>query len=312
MKEIEYEPTFEKEEAEWEKKKIQKLSKIPTVRTFRADVEELIQEKGETKTSIALAEANRREARGEKRFPVEENGSSLKKMIFVLLVLFAFILGVGAYAIIGTRFTIPFLNSATSTTSLISNTETIEVQLTNSPREQIIADISIAFGKAHLPTGGKRVITFLTKDNNGSSHTATAQDFFTAAADEPLPTALSQSLDTPLAYQVYSSSTLEGIITITSRSYPNTFAAMLDWESNIAKDLTLILNPWYDRKMLKNLDGRTFHDQKIDGFDARILVDLDGKDVIAYAFADKKTLLIAQGRDALQSVLKDISQKKKN
>ena len=78
MKEISYDSSrFEKENEEQRKKQVQSRgsSIAPTVRTFRADVEGMIQEKGVTKNEITMAEAARRESRGESRFPVEEEGS---------------------------------------------------------------------------------------------------------------------------------------------------------------------------------------------------------------------------------------------
>ena len=88
MKEISYDSSrFDKENEERNKKQPQSRgsAKAPTVRTFRADVEGLIQEKGVTKNAITMAEAARREARGESRFPVEEEGSHLGRVIFILL-----------------------------------------------------------------------------------------------------------------------------------------------------------------------------------------------------------------------------------
>ena len=114
MKEIEFDVTaFEKTESE-DASKAKPVSKIPTVRTFRNDVQDLMKEKTISRSEVAMAEAARREARGEKRFPVEEDESHLGRLIFILFLVLAFGVGVGAYALIGMRFSLPGM-SATST-----------------------------------------------------------------------------------------------------------------------------------------------------------------------------------------------------
>ena len=96
MKEISYNgPEFDKEESDWSAKKERSTGShaAPTVRTFRADVEDLIQEKGMTKAQIAMAEADRRERRGQRRVLKEEASTHLGATIFFLLIIQSFQLG---------------------------------------------------------------------------------------------------------------------------------------------------------------------------------------------------------------------------
>ncbi len=303
MKEISYDSSrFDKENEEQNKKQIQSRgsTKAPAVRTFRADVEGLIQEKGVTKNDITMAEAARRESRGESRFPVEEEGSHLGRIIFILLLVLAFGIGTGMYALIGTKITIPFLAVSTSTPV---TTDDVSIDISHSPPEQIFADISLSFGKTALPNGSERAVNFITKSADGSSVGATLQQFLKAVnasqASLPLPT----FVDPELSYHIHSGTALTGVITLHTRSYPDAFATLLEWEPSMANDLIPILNPWYSRKDLKNLDGRMFHDELIGTVNARILSDVLGKSLLAYAFVDKKTLYIAGSRETLAAQL---------
>ena len=306
MKEIEYDKSnFEKATAE---KNLKSHSNIPTVRTFRADVQELIKEKGTTRTDVAMAEAARREARGEKRFPVEEEGTHLGRIILLLVLVLAFGLGVGGYALFGTHLGTFFGSTATST-SPTPTTDDLEVDLTNSPQEQVLADISIAFGKTYLPTGGRRTIIFLTKDRDGTLRKATKEEFFSAISQLAVPPALLLSLDGQFTYQVYSSSTLSGVITLGSRSFPDTFAAVLDWEPEMAKMLIPALDPWYDRKDILGLSGRKFKDEQYRGVGTRTLYDLDGASVLSYAIVNKRTLVITGKIDGTCSVIDELLSK---
>lgn len=302
MKEIEFDVTaFEKSESEKEKKG-KPVSKVPTVRTFRADVQDLMKDKAVSRSSIAMAEAARREARGETRFPVQEKETHLGRIIFILFLVLAFGLGVGAYALIGTRFS---LLSQTATSTAKEPTESpITISLVNSPREQILADISIAYGKTFLPTGGSRPLEFRTSDKDGD-RVATLSEFWSATQQDAVPTALLSTLVDRFTYRVYSHSTLAGVISVSSRSYPESYAAIRDWEVSMPRALIPLISPWYDRKKISALYGRAFKDVRIGKYDARVLYDLDGTPLIAYAFMNKKALLVSGGTEALDQALAD-------
>ncbi len=300
MKEISYEgPAHDKEETEWAKKKKPSIGsdKVHTMRTFRADVEELLEEKSETKTSIAMAEAARRESRGETRFPVEEEESHLGRIIFILVLVLAFGLGIGVYAVVGIKFSIPFLQSATSTEAVVTPNDT-EIMITDSPREQILTDISLTFGKTVLPTHEERAIIFKIKNTDGTEKPASLENFLSAVGVLPPPKTFIESIDPEFAYHIYSGEALAGVLTLHSRAYANTFASMLEWEPEMISDLTLPLNPWYNRSTFKTLEGRVFHDERIGTVDARVLKDMLGNTVLLYGFMNKKTLIIAGTRDA--------------
>ncbi len=303
MKEISYDSSrFDKENEDHNKKQSQSRgsAKAPTVRTFRADVEGLIQDKGVTKNDITMAEAARREARGESRFPVEEEGSHLGRIIFILFLVLAFGIGTGMYALIGTKITIPFLAVSTSTPV---TTDDISINISNVPREQILADISISFGKTALPSGGDRRVLFLTTNTDGGSAEATLEQLLKALHTAQTSLPLTTFVRSNISYQIRAGNSLAGILTLETRSYADAFATLLEWEPSMATDLVPVLNPWYSRKDLKNLDGRMFHDEQVGAVNARVLSDMLGNSLIAYAFVDKKTVYIAGSRETLAAQL---------
>ena len=301
MKEIAYDgPAFDQEEKDWRKKSTERSkgsAKAPTMRTFRADVEEMIEEKAPTKTQVIMAEANRREARGESRVLHEEE-SHLGRIIFILVLVLAFGIGIAMYALIGTKI----LDMTPTTPELPLSMKPLEVTLTNSPREQVMADLSIAFAKTSLATGGIRKVNFLITDASGT-HNASTSDLLRATSVTPPPDGLLRSLGDEPEYGIHALTSLSGYLYLRSRAYPNTFAGMLEWETNMARDLIPTFNPLYARKNIPNLMGRSFKDERIGGRDARVLRDVDGKALIAYTFIDKKYLLITSTDLALASLL---------
>lgn len=301
MKEIAYDgPSFDQEEKEWRKKSKERSKgsvKAPTMRTFRADVEEMIEEKAPTKTQVIMAEANRREARGESRVLNQEE-SHLGRIIFILVLVLAFGIGIAMYALIGTKI----LDNTPTTPELPLSMKPIEITLTNSPREQVMADLSIAFAKTSLATGGIREVQFLISDASGSRNASTSE-LLRAISVTPPPDGLIRSLGGEPEYGIHALTSLTGYFYLRSRAYPNTFAGMLEWEASMARDLIPTFNPLYARKNLPDLTGRSFKDERIGGRDARVLRDIDGKALLAYTFLDKKYLLITSTDLALASLL---------
>ncbi len=316
MKEISYEgPLFDKEREEWEKKKkpnerSKGSNDIRPLRTYRTDVEELVQKEKTTPVQVVMAEAARREERGESRVLSENKAGHLGWVIFSLLLVLAFGVGVGLYVLIGAKVDIPLLDTATTTPATDQETrDALSIAISGVQKEQIIADIAIAFEKTTLPKGESRLIRFLTKEGE-EERDATTKEFLDTLfpAFDSITLALVPTLDTTIEYRVYSNGTsLSGIIRIPTRSQPATYATMLEWESTMGADLVPIMNTWYDKAYLSGLRGRAFTDQRVAGDDVRVLYDVTERPVLAYGFANKKTLVIAGNVDALAFALEELA-----
>lgn len=166
MKEINYDgPVPSKREDERTKRSVGG-EHSPTLRTFRGDVEELIQEKGVTKTQAVMAEAERREKRGDARFK-EDTASHLGWALFALILMFAFLAGIAAYAVFGKEATMHMLGIEKGAEEVVQKEETTNdgyILLENSIHSQIVADMSILFGKTSLNKDSQRRIHFSVID----------------------------------------------------------------------------------------------------------------------------------------------------
>lgn len=296
MKEIDFDEPIKKKEG------IHSTMATPAAHTFRADVEDLIKQKKISRTGPALSKTIRRESQVESRFPLDNDEPQLGKVIFILLLVLAFGIGVGGYTLFGTRMGSLFGSSATTTPSK-PTFDDIFVDIGSSPREQVLADISIAFQKTYLPSGGRRMIIFSAKNNNEDVHNATYKEFVMSVMEHQPPASLDTAIENTLSYQIYSGSTLSGIIILSSRSYPNTFASMLEWEPDMAAALIPILDPFYSRKSVQELRERKFKDEQYQGVSIRTLSNLDGEIVLAYGFIDKKTLIITGALDSMHALI---------
>ena len=167
-----------------------------------------------------------------------------------------------------------------------------------------MADISIAINKTSLVVGKTRELTFTTKDVEGLTRDATTQEVFAAIALSSVPNTLLHSLSESLLFGVYSGqNSLTGYLLIRSRSYPDTFASMLNWEKTMPRDIIPMLHPEYRRTMLANLIGREFIDERIGNTDTRILRDVNGTTLIVYKVVNKETLVVAGNEEAFSGLV---------
>ena len=273
--------------------RVSDLSTIPRppklMRTLRSDISNRIEETQNADIPMTSSDVS----------VSQEEGHHFGKIIFILFVVLAFGIGLGMYVLIGTKKPAPALVVETPLTE-----STLEVQIDNSPREQVLADISIALGKTKLAPGSTQELTFLGKNADGSTRRATTAEILTKISISSPPAPFLRSLSAVPFYGFYASkSGLSGYFLFRSRSYPNTFSAILEWEGNMARDLIPSLNPWSGKKDIANMRGKLFIDERLAGIDTRVLRNNEGAPLIAYAFINKKTLIITTTDEGLVALI---------
>lgn len=308
MKEVEYEgpPMDEARPESIERSKGSPIA--PTIRTFRNDVNE--EGSKTTRLGILMAQRARSEAAGRSRIPEEESEHQehhFGRIIFLLLLILAFGIGVGMYALIGGRTSTPALSEITEegkTQTKQRNGGTIAIG--HSSREQLLTAVLDMFRAATLARGETKLITLTTTDRAGETVAATTSALF-SALDMIVQSEtgnLVRSLESTLTYGIAldeASGEISGFLELRSRSYAETFAGMLRLEKTMASDLIPLLKPTMKKSNVLLLRGRAWNDERIEGVSARVLSDPDGVSSLAYAFLpDRKTLIIAGGRDVLR------------
>jgi hypothetical protein len=311
MKEVEYEgpPMDEARPESIERSKGSPVA--PTLRTLQIDANE--ESKKTTKLGILMAQRARNEAAGRPRI-LEETGHiehHLGRIIFVLLLVLAFGIGVGMYALIGGRDSKPLIPESDGAMETMRTTEsTATIAIERSSREQILATIAEKFNAAKIVSGTTQYITLTTTDQGGGHVSATTSTIFSAfdLIVHSETGNLVRSLDGTAIYGLYASENtgdLSGFLELRSRSYPETFAGMLRWEKAMADDLIPLLKPMMKKNDIVFFRGRTWSDERIENVPARVLNGPDGIAALAYAFLpDRKTLIIAGGQETLRALIK--------
>ncbi len=235
------------------------------------------------------------------------NEDSLGGVITLLSLTFAFILGVGIYAFIGGA--VIHSPTATSTPKVVPPPIVYErgpenIVITDSPREQIVADVSIALIKKIAPELPTRPMNFLVTNKNGEKRHATTREFFASINTRPLPASLALALENTFD-AVLTNSTSTGIAFIIQVNDTDAaFAGALEWEKNMGADMIPFFHPLFPRKNIFAVSERGFIDERIDAGDVRTLYDNDGRVLIIYGWRSDHTLLIASSLEAFRIAIK--------
>ena len=314
MKEIAYErPPLEKSPDVTAKASLPSKGSTlaPTLRTFQGDATK--ETTKTTKLAMMMAERTRREERGLSRVQTEESGHNLGRTIFLLLLVLAFGIGVGIYALIGAPTSTPSLSGTKgSTKEKEAASSDASIAIGHSSREEILSNVSDIFAQTKLAQGDVRIVKIVTNDTaDNTAQDATASAVLRTLGVKAPPETLLRSLADTQIYGIYSATELVGFFKLRSRSYPETFAGMLKWEEDMGGALTLALNPKMKKSDADAFNGRAFRDERIAGIPTRVLSDPDGETSIVYAFPDKKTLLIAGDRETLRMLIETMQEESK-
>lgn len=273
----------------------------PVVRTFHGDVGALVKSGNLTKTHIVLSEKRRRE-----KLVLEERDdthahSPLGRTIFFLSLLLAFGIGVALYALIGLDFSGPedARKVAPETAQQQAN-----ILLSGTSRDELVAALAIYFQDAPSIASDLRTVPIVTRGADGETAPASAHEMLRAFATRAPADDLLRTLDAlPAVYGIYGKNAQTGFLALRTRSYPETFAAMLRFESQMTSDFIPLFNPRIKQSDLVSAKERSFKDERILDINARILSLPGGTSVLGYAFPDEQTLVIAGNREAIRSLI---------
>lgn len=289
MKEISYEGSpYKKEESEWLKKR--RRTAPPPESAPALDARQV-------KLPIAITPPTSENIE-QRTAQSKDEDHHLGFIIFILTLVLAFGVGVGAYVLIGIdKKPEPVAQKAVEVAE-VNTVQHTDILLSDSPRAQILVDIALAFKNTHLKDGGIHHVTFAVNDTNGKTRPATVSEVFQAIRSERIPDTLFHSLEPDIAYEIHPGISPAGRLTLSSRSAPHTFGALFDWERGFSQTLIPLLHPLLNTSYLRDIEDRKFHDERIGEIDARVLVDIMGDVVLIYGFIDPKTLVIAGSREA--------------
>lgn len=291
---------------------------IRPLKTYRGDVEEVIQRQKESLAKIALAEQQKKAAEQGKKPAV---GSPMQKRTIIVALAVVVIIAVAggiAFSLRYMHFSFALFKKDASTVAQ----KTITVPALVPPHFEREIDIS-----THI---SKESIVSIASDEAGQARDAGSvlNIFFTRPSAQPLPDvsvgketvpagtflktyftsvpdSLSRFVNDPFMLGIYYDATKKGhvFLIFTTDSFETAFAAMLSWEKILPQDMGPLIG---------SQGGiGDFKDVVIRNKDTRALLDRTGEPVFIYSFIDRKTMLITEDKDTFGNILDLLNQPKR-
>ena len=278
---------------------------LKTLRTYQGDIEETIEKKKESITSIVTAEQKKADlpTQVEKK-PViipRERSSSIF-LTFGVLPLAGIILFILGITTLGGIYYYSYLHNApipvAVNTTIIPYTDTIDIDINASASsigEQIAESFSNQIKVFNQQVGSVLYLHFTENKSDLGEN-----DFFQSIAPDA-PPALGRSFNTDYMAGIYSFDQNEPFILMTSDDYGETYAGMLTWESLMKNDLQTLFPDLKNSSFGSSTPA--FTDETYGNKDVRVLRNDDGDIVLLYGFLDKKTLIITANEKIFTGVL---------
>lgn len=283
---------------------------VKPLKTYESDTAELLRDKGASQIDIRLEE-EKRKRRKEKSTPKQETHQkaestyesySFRKLIIAFVVL---VISVTATLGISKFFQNDIEKELAERPSLkpevlIKGDIIKNIDVTKKGRVEILKTIYDA--SQDLSINQDQVIVFypVEVDKENNTEKAMGAELFMSIMTEKSPGYLLRSFGPKMTTGFYALNEFEPFIILEINSKANAFAGMIDWEKNMAGDLSGFI-------VKNDTSDRSFEDRLIDGKDLRVLKNSKGETIIVYSFIDEKTLIITGNLEVFTRILNKIS-----
>jgi len=274
-----------------------KNDSVKGIRTFEDDIANYTKEKNFSILDIAAEEAK---VRGLSFENPEEGKSFLnfRKIIFILVAVL--LVSAGGYF----GFAKPLLKRSSVADNFIQITQgpiltdqKVEIIANQDKKEVFKRDLESALEEGQAE-GNLTEISVVKI--SGERKTSLTKDEFLFMLGVQMPQGLKDYLEKDFMLLSFGGTDNSPILVFKSKSYTYVFSEMLKWEKNLTDDLKAI----FPNDSLIGNDS--FIDKYIQNHDARV-AEKDGQIDLAYAFIDRKYLVIANKQKALSEIFRRFS-----
>lgn len=263
---------------------------IKALRTYQGDVDELMSKKGESATTIFIAEEKRREEKPD--LLVEMGRNTARNKSFLLLA--GVIVSIGI-AIVGIVYYTIVQNQAVEVVSedkaLIAFTLKKDIDLMNNSKAEIVSKFKSEIRIFDQQLNSVLFLNVLNGDKKYEIESLLKNIVPNA------PGSLLRSFDDDYMFGVLSYDTNELFIILKTSDYALSYSGMLSWEKSMASDLSDLFN------ISTSYVGLNFTDLELRNKDLRVLKGSDGKTELLYSFIDRNTLVITKNENIFNAIL---------
>ena len=274
-----------------------KNDSVKGIRTFEDDIANYTKEKNFSILDIAAEEAK---VRGLSFENPEERKSFLnfRKIIFILIAVL--LVSAGGYF----GFAKPLLKRSSVADNFIQITQgpiltdqKIEIIASQDKKEVFKRDLKSALDGGE---GDGTLSEISIVKISGERKTSLTKDEFLFMLGVQMPQGLKDYLEKDFMLLSFGGTDNSPILVFKSKSYTYVFSEMLKWEKSLTDDLKAIFP---NDNLISN---DSFADKYIQNHDARI-AEKDGEIDLAYAFIDRKYLVITNNQEALSEIFRRFS-----
>ncbi|MEK9166624.1 MAG: hypothetical protein AAB846_02730 [Patescibacteria group bacterium] len=276
-----------------EEKKL--TSDIPSIRTLKTDAEAFSSDKNISFIQAAAAELERQQKMG-----VGERLARAKKPLAFLLAGLALVsaVGGGAYYYMQSRRAPPeeiFLRE-----TIVPGDLEETITLRQNTRSELLGE---AGKKFFDPLAEREIRTLAFAVGEGKEKRTLKSGGIIALSELAMPSRLRADIHTLQLGSVRKNGIAPFLI-LKVRSHADALAAMLEWEKSLARDIGIFFPGTRDFSLI----GARFEDKIIQNQDARVLAK-EGKSILAYAFFNQTTLVIAASDTGLDALLERLQKR---
>src|SRR3989338_476842 len=274
-----------------------KNDSVKGIRTFEDDIANYTKEKNFSILDIAAEEAK---VRGLSFENPEEEGSFpwLKKTIIIFFIVL--LVSAGGYF----GFVKPLLKRSNVADNFIQITQgpiltdqKVEIIASQDKKEVFKRDLKSALDERG---GGGTLSEISVVKISGERKTSLTKEEFFFMLGAQMPQGLKDYLEKDFMLLSFGGTDNSPILVFKSKSYTYVFSEMLKWEKSLTYDLKTIFP---SNNLISN---DSFADKYIQNHDACI-AEKDGQIDLAYAFIDRKYLVITNNQEALSEIFRRFS-----
>lgn len=278
------------------KPNVQNDPSIKPLRTFKSDAEEAVRYQNISAAQIAIAEQKKKLA----ATPIERSSDEERKSplgIIAIVFMILLIAAGGSYY----WFFVARQNPASSLPQELRVSTLVPYTKANT--------VTIGEGNIMDTIGGairateldERAIYAVFPVPQGT--TTNVASIASVLRDTKAPNMLTRSLAPQYMIGAYNNTTKDPFIILKNTYFQNAFAGMLEWEKDLRNDLISLIRVSRPQDEITLVNRDVFEDTVLSNIDARVLKDEEGNILIAYAFADKDTIVIATTIETLKTML---------
>ena len=288
------------------KTKQQVMKRSGTVRTFKSDLQSIMQQDKLSLTKIVAIESDRQKYNPKKN-PKKKSDSKYSLMAMIVLFL-AIVMTVSliAYAVYmqsqsekggnGGVIDPTKLNALESLhNSLFFVEEKMRIDITRKGRMYVLRVLQAARDSDRVSAGLGNIVEFELVERVPKGYIRTSAEKFLKILYPEVPSTFVDALRPNYALGIFvEDSGRKPFVVFNVDSYQYAFAAMLEWEKDMEKDAGIFLDTYYKGEYDLNYDGKShFKDAVLKNYDVRVLYNKDGKVRIVYGFVGRDMLIMA-------------------